>query len=180
LSSAAVAASAPPGPLTKPKLFDLDGEPLRSADKVVHLVKVRVPKNPVCAGPSGMFVYSWAAEAETFRTSQPVGWAVTPRMCTRRVAICIMDCYVQPTQRHRVEVEEVGREQSGRLCPQKRPPARVHLSWGGAHPAGGEDAADGASTDSVTEADQLALDTPDAPNPGSPGPADGQGHAVRR
>ena len=54
-----------------------------------------------------------------------------------------------------VEVEEVGGQQPGRRDWQERPPRRVTLAWGWADPCGGEDAADGASTDRVAQPDQL-------------------------
>jgi hypothetical protein len=73
--------------------------------------------------------------------------------------------YVQTPQHHRVEVEEVRREQPGRLRPQERPPARINLAWRRADPAGSEDTADGPGADPVAEANQFALDAP-MPQPG--------------
>jgi hypothetical protein len=70
---------------------------------------------------------------------------------------------VQPAQRERVGVKEVGGEQPGRLRPQDCPPVRAHLSWRRADPIGTKDPADRAGADPVAQADQFALDPPVTP-----------------
>jgi hypothetical protein len=65
--------------------------------------------------------------------------------------------HVQPSQGDGVDVEEVGREQPGRLRSQEGPPAGVELAGRWPDPAGGEDPADGAGADPVTEPDELPL-----------------------
>jgi hypothetical protein len=92
-------------------------------------------------------------------------------MWTRRVATFHHDQHVQPTQGDGVDVEEIRREQSGRLRAEEGPPAGVDLPWRWRDPGTGEDAADGASADPVTEADQLTLHAAVAPAwvvPGEP------------
>jgi hypothetical protein len=64
---------------------------------------------------------------------------------------------IQPAQRDRVEVEEIGREQSGRLCPQERAPAGVDVAWRRADPGGDEDPTDCAGANSMAETDQFPL-----------------------
>ena len=66
--------------------------------------------------------------------------------------------HIQPPQDDRVQMEEVGCEQPGRLGTQEGPPAGVDVAGRGPEPAGGEDPADRAGADPVPEADQLCLD----------------------
>jgi hypothetical protein len=70
--------------------------------------------------------------------------------------------HVQTAQRHRVDVEEVCREQPRCLRPQERTPARIDLAWRRADPTGGEDATDRAGADPMAGPDQFALDAPAA------------------
>ncbi|WSG44009.1 hypothetical protein OHA72_10900 [Dactylosporangium sp. NBC_01737] len=79
--------------------------------------------------------------------------------------------HVQPPQCDGVDVEEVGRQQPGRLGPQERPPTGVDLTRGRPDPGTGEDAANGAGADPVTEPDELNLDPSMPPSrvlPGQP------------
>jgi hypothetical protein len=67
----------------------------------------------------------------------PAGWS------TRRSGGDFHDEQnVQAARRDGVEVDEVSRQQPGRLSPQERAPAGVGLPWGGTDPGSGEDAAD--------------------------------------
>jgi hypothetical protein len=70
---------------------------------------------------------------------------------------------IQPAQRDGVEVEEVGGQQPRRLSSQEPAPARVHLARCRPDSAGGEDTADRAGTHSMTEPDQLSLDSSMSP-----------------
>jgi len=80
--------------------------------------------------------------------------------------------HVQPAQGDGVDVKEVGREQPGRLRPQKRAPTRIDITRRGTDPTGAEDAANGASADLVAEADQFSFGCGGGPSPGSPGPGE--------
>lgn len=73
------------------------------------------------------------------------------------------DQHVQPPQHDGVDVEEVGRQQPGRLRFQEGPPAGVGLAGRRADPGGGEDPADGAGADPMAEPDQFALHAPVSP-----------------
>jgi hypothetical protein len=54
----------------------------------------------------------------------PVGCAVTPRMCTRRVWIPITKKHVQALEEHGVGVQELARQDSGRLGGEELPPGQ--------------------------------------------------------
>jgi hypothetical protein len=75
------------------------------------------------------------------------------------------DQRVQPPQRDGVDMQEVGRQQPGRLRSQEGPPVGVDLAGRRADSAGGEDPADGAGADPVAQTDQFALH-PAVPQPG--------------
>jgi hypothetical protein len=66
---------------------------------------------------------------------------------------------IESAQGDGVEGEEVGGQQSGGLGVQEGPPAGVCSAWCGAEVGGGEDSADGARAQAVSQPDQFALDT---------------------
>jgi len=75
------------------------------------------------------------------------------------------DQHVEPANRDGVNVEEVGREQPGRLRSQERPPVGVGITWRRTDPSGGGDPPDRAGADPVAQPDQFALDAA-VPPPG--------------
>src|SRR5690242_14362458 len=100
-----------------------------------------------------------------------VGCAMTPKTCTRRLAISITTstysrCSVT------VSIWKKSVAKPGRLRPQERPPSGVDVAGRWADPVAAEDAADRAGTDSVAETDQFAC-TRRCPHRDSRGPAGG-------
>jgi hypothetical protein len=76
-------------------------------------------------------------------------------------------------------MEEVGRQQPGRLRSQEGPPVGVDLAWRRADSASGEYPPDDASADPVAQTDQFALHPAVPPARDSRGPAGGQGRVSR-
>jgi hypothetical protein len=66
--------------------------------------------------------------------------------------------HVESAQPDGVEMEEVGGQQAGRLGAEERPPVRVYPTRCRPQVCGGQDAADGAGADVVSESGELALD----------------------
>jgi len=75
------------------------------------------------------------------------------------------DEHVQPPQHDGVGIEEVGRQQPGRLGTQEGPPDGVGLAGRRADPGGGEEPADGAGADPMAEPDESPC-TRRCPQPG--------------
>src|SRR2546421_3679371 len=71
--------------------------------------------------------------------------------------------HVQPSQQNRVQVEEVDGQQTLGLAAEEGSPAGVLLAGRRAHPAAGQDSADGAGPDPVAEPLQFTLDSEVAP-----------------
>jgi hypothetical protein len=71
--------------------------------------------------------------------------------------------YVESAQPDGVEVEEVGGQQPGRLGSEEGAPVGVGPARRRAQVCGGQDAADGAGADVVSEAGELALDAAVSP-----------------
>ena len=70
---------------------------------------------------------------------------------------------VQALEQHGVDVQEVARQDAGRLGGQELPPGRRRPPRRGAEPGGGQDPADRPLPHPVPQAEQLALDAPVAP-----------------
>ena len=105
----------------------------------------------------------------------PVGWAVTPRMCTRRVA-CSMT--KNAYSRCRVMVSRWNRSQARIACAWARRNSRPGRSGSprrGVDAGGVQDGPDGGGADLVAEAGEFAVDASVSPGGVLGGQADDQG-----
>jgi hypothetical protein len=73
------------------------------------------------------------------------------------------DQYVQPGQRHSVDVQEVGGEDPGGLRVQELPPGRSVPARRRVNARGAQDLIDGRCRDGQAQLGQLAVNTPVAP-----------------
>ena len=78
-------------------------------------------------------------------------------------AVLDEDQYVQPGQRHRVHVQEVGGEDPGGLRVQELPPGWSVPARRGVDVRGAQDFIDGRCCDGQAQLGQLAVNTPVAP-----------------
>ena len=77
---------------------------------------------------------------------------------------------VQALEEHGVNVQEVARQDPGRLGGQELPPGRGCPAWGGREPGRGQDPADRSRADATPQAEQFTLDATAPPRvlPGQP------------
>jgi hypothetical protein len=92
-----------------------------------------------------------------------VGWAVTPRIWNPSGANFHDEQDVESAQGDGVEGEEIGGQQAGGLSAQEAPPAGVRTTRCGAYAGGGEDPADRARAQTVSEPGEFTLDSPVTP-----------------
>src|SRR5215213_5048818 len=93
----------------------------------------------------------------------PVGWAVTPRMCTPPGGVLDDEERVQTAQGEGVEVEQVACEDRVRLGPQELRPGRSGSPRRRVDAGGVQDVPDGGGADLVAEAGEFAVDASISP-----------------
>jgi hypothetical protein len=84
-------------------------------------------------------------------------------MCTAPGLDFHHDQHIQASQRDGIDMQEVTRQDAGRLRDKELPPRRRRPPWRGTEPGGGQDPADRARSHAVSQAEEFALDAQVSP-----------------